>query len=164
MSEDAGSKQDVKSDVTDATLNPKHATGSAKSPMHFTPPAPLFALGRVFAHGAAKYGAFNWGDAGVVASIYYDAMQRHLAAWYAGETIDPESGEPHLAHVMACCAIVMDCAALGNLVDDRPIGKTSRPVTSMRKPLHEMTVAEMGRVVGRICDCDNQFGRRCNCR
>jgi len=120
--------------MTDATSNPKHAAGVKKSPMHFLPPAPMYAVGRVMAHGAQKYGAFNWGKAGVVASIYYDAARRHLDAWYAGETIDPESGEPHLAHVMACCAIVEDCRLLGNLMDDRPVGMTAKPETGGTAP------------------------------
>ena len=107
--------------------NPKHVAGRAKQPYRNVPPVALAAMARVMAGGAAKYGAFNWGPTGVVATIYYDAAMRHLQAWFAGEDLDPESGEPHLAHVMACCAIVLDCTALGNLADDRPIGRTARP-------------------------------------
>jgi hypothetical protein len=45
---------------------------------------------------------------------------RHLMQWFAGERIDPESGCHHLAHVRACCAIVLDCENVGSLHDDRP--------------------------------------------
>lgn len=115
----------VLDEPTPAALNPKHAAGRAKQPYRHIPPYVLAALGRVLAGGAVKYGAYNWGEAGVVASVYYDAGMRHFQAWYSGEDNDPESGEPHLVHAMACFAIVLDCAKLGNLVDDRPVGKTA---------------------------------------
>ena len=33
---------------------------------------------------------------------YYDAMQRHIDAWWQGEQKDPETGEHHLAHAICC--------------------------------------------------------------
>lgn len=109
----------------DAASNPKHAAGTAKAPVHNIPPVAIVQEGAVMAGGAAKYGAFNWGEAGVVASVYYDAIQRHLFAWYTGEEIDPESGCPHLAHIRANCGILIDCIDKGLLEDDRPVGKTT---------------------------------------
>lgn len=53
------------------------------------------------------------------ASIYYDACRRHLGAWFEGEERDPDSGLPHLAHALACLAILVDARAAGKLVDDR---------------------------------------------
>jgi hypothetical protein len=35
---------------------------------------------------------------------YYNALRRHTEAWRAGETLDPESGLPHLSH--ALCNLV----------------------------------------------------------
>lgn len=104
--------------------NPKHAAGKAKASTACIPPAPLVLLGRVMEIGADKYGRFNWGEAGVVASVYKEAIERHLWAWYTGEDRDPESQVSHLAHVMACCSILIDCALMGVLDDDRPTGKT----------------------------------------
>lgn len=106
--------------VVAADANPKHAAGRAKPAMRHVPPSALFALGAVMAGGADKYGAYNWCEAGVSATVYYDAAMRHLAAWLQGADRDPESGEHPLAHVMACCAIVLDAHALGVLADDRP--------------------------------------------
>jgi hypothetical protein len=40
-------------------------------------------------------------------------------AWFSGEDIDPESGVSHLAHVMACCNIVLDAKEHGKLNDNR---------------------------------------------
>lgn len=55
------------------------------------------AIARVFAFGAIKYAAHNWRkryewDKSI------DALQRHIDAFVDGETYDPESGLPHLAH------------------------------------------------------------------
>jgi hypothetical protein len=62
-------------------------------------------------HGAVKYGSHNWRETSVDQSIYFDAIMRHLLAWRDGQYLDPESGMPHLAHVMACCAVVLDSNA-----------------------------------------------------
>ena len=115
--------------------NPKHAIGRAKASFRSIPPVALAYLGAVHQSGADKYTAFNWGEAGVSASVYYDAIMRHLLAWYTGEWEDPDSGLPHLAHIMAGCAIAIDCHELGNLDDDRPVGKTAsvKPVLDALK-------------------------------
>ena len=70
--------------------------------------------------GATKYGAWNWRQAGVRASIYLDAAQRHLTRWTNGETHDPDSGVHHLGHALACLNILIDAEAAGMLNDDRP--------------------------------------------
>ena len=74
-----------------------------------------------------KYGRSNWRVAGVRASIYYDAAKRHLNAWFEGEDADPDSGLPHLAHVLACCAILVDAEAAHKLTDDRMVRGGYRP-------------------------------------
>ena len=99
--------------------NPKTAYGEAKTKLSDTPTIGIQKMGRVFTGGAVKYGRFNWRDHRVSATVYYDAAQRHLMAWFNGEDIDPESGEPHLAHVMACCNILLDAGEKGMLNDNR---------------------------------------------
>ncbi len=106
--------------------NPKHAAGKAKASTHCIPPSALLYLGAVMEDGAAKYGAFNWGEAGIVASIYDDAIERHQLAMRTGEWLDPDDGKPHAAHIMACCAILIDCHEIGNLEEDWPVGKTAK--------------------------------------
>ena len=73
-----------------------------------------------FDEGARKYGAFNWRHGKVSASTYISALERHLLAWIDGEDIDPNSGKPHLAHMLASIAILVDAFEAGNLIDDRP--------------------------------------------
>ena len=72
--------------------------------------------------GADKYGPFNWQDTPVQASIYYDAMMRHLLAWYTGQDVDPHSPSNglHLASVRASAGILIDAFATGRVIDDRP--------------------------------------------
>lgn len=103
------------------TTNPKDLIGDTKVQMHLVPPAAVVQMAGVMALGADKYGAYNWRENDVRATVYASAALRHLAAWQDGETLDPESGESHLAHVAACMAILLDAGANGNLVDDRPL-------------------------------------------
>ena len=99
--------------------NPKTAYGEAKPKMSDTPTIGLREMGKVFTGGAVKYGRFNWRDHKVSATVYYDAAQRHIMAWFNGEDIDPESGISHLAHVMACCNIILDAQEKNMLNDNR---------------------------------------------
>jgi hypothetical protein len=69
--------------------------------------------------GAVRYGPWNWRGEEVKLTVYLAAMRRHIDAIIDGEDIDPESGCPHLGHVMASCGIVLDAEACGMLVDDR---------------------------------------------
>jgi len=86
--------------------NPKDGVGSLKPSYAAVPVPVLYELGAALAEGARKYGGYNWRVAGVRASVYIDATRRHLDAWWGGETIDPESGHPHLAHA-GCCLLFL---------------------------------------------------------
>lgn len=99
--------------------NPKDAIGSDKMPLHLWPETAsiLGCLGLL--DGALKYGRANWREAGVRASIYYDALRRHLSKWFEGQDIDTDSGLPHYAHMLACLAILVDAQAHGKFIDDR---------------------------------------------
>jgi hypothetical protein len=65
----------------------------------------LWGLARVLTFGASKYAAHNWRK-GIEYSRLFDALQRHLWAWWGGEELDPESGECHLDHA-ACCLMFL---------------------------------------------------------
>jgi len=100
--------------------NPKDRYGIAKPGLSTVPPAPLFMLGQVMNLGREKYGLMTWRETRVLASVYYDAALRHLMAWYDGQNDDPESGMPHLAHVMACMLVLLDAELHQQMEDDRP--------------------------------------------
>lgn len=101
--------------------NPKTAQGMKKLPIQYVPTKALLYLALVMEGGAIKYGPYNFRDDKITASVYFDAMMRHLLQWWNGETYDDESGQPHLAHVMACCAILIDGFEGDFINDNRPI-------------------------------------------
>lgn len=100
--------------------NPKTAQGAKKVPLHLVPPSAAHYLATAFADGAAKYGPYNWREKGVSATVYFAAMKRHIDAWFDGEEVSADARVHHLAHAMACCAIILDAASVGTLNDDRP--------------------------------------------
>jgi hypothetical protein len=69
--------------------------------------------------GAQKYGRRNFRDSTIKATTYIGALRRHVNAFASGEDIDPDSGEPHLAHIRACCAVLMSAQDAGTYHDDR---------------------------------------------
>lgn len=100
--------------------NPKDAVGTAKVPLS-TVSAPVMAeVGLAMMEGARKYGRHNYRVSGVRASVYYDAVMRHLMSFYEGEDIDPDSGLPHIVKAIACLVVLRDSQIQGNWVDDRP--------------------------------------------
>ena len=105
---------------TTKPTNPKDSCGIKKVPMNGMPMNVLMEAGLVKLHGDLKYGRFNWREAGVRGSVYYDAAIRHLAAWYEGEDIDPDSGIHHISHAITGLAVLRDSMIRDNWTDDRP--------------------------------------------
>lgn len=100
--------------------NPKDAIGIKKVAMSTVPAPFMMGVGAAMTEGALKYGRHNYREAGVRSSVYYDALMRHMTAWWEGEDIDQESGLSHLLKAAACLAVVYDSLSYGNLNDDRP--------------------------------------------
>jgi hypothetical protein len=100
--------------------NPKDAIGDSKVPLWLLSPIAKAHWAVCQFVGLCKYGAWNWRIAGVRSSVYLSAMQRHMDAYCSGEELDPKDKTPHLGHIMACCAILIDAKAAGKLTDDRP--------------------------------------------
>ena len=102
--------------------NPKDLIGQTKPGLRSISPVAMLEEGIIMQDGADKYGPFNWQDKPIQASIYYDAMMRHLLAWYTGQNVDPhsKSGGLNLAAVRACAGILIDAQATGTIIDDRP--------------------------------------------
>jgi hypothetical protein len=61
-------------------------------------------VAKVLTFGAVKYGPDNWRIVPNAIERYESALFRHI--YTSGETIDPESGLPHLAHA-ACCIMFL---------------------------------------------------------
>ena len=79
---------------------------SGKLRMDLVPKEAVDALAEVLGFGAEKYGDHNWRN-GLAHSRSYAALQRHLTAYWAGETFDPESGLSHLKHAIANLAFML---------------------------------------------------------
>jgi len=101
--------------------NPKDALGIKKVPFHCVPCGPLMELGLAMMEGGRKYGSHNYRSVGVRSSVYYDAVIRHLMAWWEGEDIDPDSGVFHIIKAIACLFVLRDSMLMGNCEDDRPL-------------------------------------------
>ena len=113
-------KKTVEATVDTKPTNPKDACGVKKVPISGMPAPVLLEAGLVKLHGDLKYGRYNWREAGVRGSVYYDAAFRHLAAWWEGEDLDPDSGISHIAHAITGLAVLRDAQLMDNWIDDRP--------------------------------------------
>ena len=100
--------------------NPKTRLGALKVPLHLVPPSASHYLALALADGAKKYGPYNWRGEPISVSTYYGAMKRHVDAFWDGQDEASDSNVHHLAHAMACCALMLDAMECGKLVDDRP--------------------------------------------
>jgi hypothetical protein len=98
------------------------ATGGAKGAkgveLHALPRSALEAVGKVYHFGAQKYEDYNF-RRGYKWSLSYDAMMRHQIAFWDGEDLDPESGLPHMAHVMWHAATLIEFMVSHPDYDDR---------------------------------------------
>ena len=69
-------------------------TGDGKLRMSLVPQQELKRVMKRYLDGAVKYGENNWMQ-GMPLSVYYDCANRHLEAWWRGET-----DEDHAAAVV----------------------------------------------------------------
>lgn len=122
--------------------NPKIRTGIRKPPIHLVPPVAIIMEAMAFKHGEDVHGPANWREYPVSASTYYSAAARHFMQWWDGEDVDQKSGVAHLAAARANLGILLDAAASGTLIDDRPkpggatatIEKLTQRVTPRSEP------------------------------
>ena len=78
----------------------------------------IWAIGTTMTFGAKKYGADNW-RGGMEWNRPYDALLRHLTAWWDGEDKDLESGQSHLWHAACELMFLVEYEAKGIGVDNR---------------------------------------------
>ena len=82
---------------------------------------PAKALSELATHyglGAMKYDANNWRN-GYDWSLSYNALQRHLNAFWAGENYDSGKGGTGSKHVIAAA---FHCLALATFIDEHSAG------------------------------------------
>lgn len=100
--------------------NPKDRIGCRKAGMSCVPASVLAELGVAMTEGALKYQPYNYREAGVRMSVYYDALLRHMFAFWEGEDIDPDSGVSHVTKAIATLVVLRDAMMQGMCTDDRP--------------------------------------------
>ena len=105
----------------------------------------LWEVGCIGTFGANKYCDNGWQSVENGVSRYTDALLRHLFAYLEGETIDPESGYRHLAHMawnaLALLTLTHDKKFLTrlktNYVDITASGDISPVVTEAFEPMED---------------------------
>lgn len=111
----------LESNALSSSVNPKDKVGVKKPQLDKVPESSIIYQALAMQNGAEKYGAYNWRETKVSASIYIAACKRHLASWFDSREDNAEdSGVPHLGHALACIGILVDALETGNLIDDRP--------------------------------------------
>lgn len=90
-----------------------------KTTYHLLPPEGPKAVATILAYGAKKYAPRNW-EQGMDWSRPFNALHRHLSAWWSGETHDPDTGYSHLWHAATNLFFLIAYEARGKGTDDRP--------------------------------------------
>lgn len=91
-------------------------------------------------HQVVSSGVHNWRK-GIAYSRLFDALMRHLWAWWGGEETDPESGESHLDHAACCLMFLRELKEMRQDLDDR------YKLLEEHEKRHDLSVQEY--VVGR---------------
>lgn len=101
--------------------NPKDIIGSSKPGVSSVPIQVMAEVGNAMLEGQ-KYGRHNYRAAGVRASVYLDAVWRHLFVqwWDNGEDVDEASQLNHVTKAIAGLCVLRDSMLQGNFEDDRP--------------------------------------------
>jgi hypothetical protein len=95
---------------------------NGKTDLSLIPVEALVEVADVLGFGAKKYGRDNHRLDGHKTewSRTYASIQRHLNDFWAGEDIDPESGQKHLTHAITQCIILLTQINDGHAnMDDR---------------------------------------------
>jgi hypothetical protein len=82
------------------TAPPGVKLDGAKTRWDLLPWPALELVAQAFTQGASKYSDYGWKTLPDARRRYFAAAIRHAVAWVKGEKTDPESGLPHLAHLV----------------------------------------------------------------
>ena len=100
--------------------NPKDSVGIKKVPLHVVSSPVMMEVGLAMMEGDRKYGGHNYRVAGVRASVYYDALMRHIMSFWEGEDIDTDSGLSHVTKALSTLFVLRDAMLNDMWTDDRP--------------------------------------------
>ena len=104
----------IKDPLTESQ-DPNHTGGrkfdGGKLQYGLLPPLALQDVVKVLTFGAQKYEIDNWKRVPDAKRRYFDAANRHIWAYKAGEINDDETGINHLAHAICCLMFINDLDA-----------------------------------------------------
>lgn len=126
--------------------------------LHLVPNELTEGAARAFGYGAEKYARYNWMK-GMDWSRLHDALRRHLAAWFDGEEVDPESELSHLYHAAASLAMLMGHVERGLGKDDRPC---TDPDPDRKEVVESKPEPEGGNPDCEDRDIEEQLGQDCS--
>jgi hypothetical protein len=115
---EAGHIDFLKEEIIVTDPNTGGMKASKPSQLGFIDPVALEELGNIAGMGAEKYEPWNYLK-GYNYSLSYNAMLRHMNAYWRGEDLDPESGRHHMGHAAwhGLAIVSFDIRGIGN--DDR---------------------------------------------
>lgn len=90
-----------------------------KAPWGLLPYDAIGGIVKVLAFGAKKYAPRNW-EVGMDWNRPFDALMRHLTAWWAGDKCDSDTGYSHLWHAGCCILFLIAYEMRGIGTDNRP--------------------------------------------
>jgi len=96
-----------------------------KAALDLIPLEALIGLGNVLTFGAKKYQRANWAN-GIEYSRLISAALRHIAAFNAGQDMDPESGLSHIDHALCNLAFLAWMRVHRTDMDNRWIKQTQQ--------------------------------------
>lgn len=100
--------------------NPKDDVGIKKVYFSVVPPRVIGEVSLGLLEGRLEYGGYNWREAGVRASVYYNAARRHIEDWWEGLDVDKKSGLHHVTKAICSLIVLRDAMIQGKYEDDRP--------------------------------------------
>jgi hypothetical protein len=115
MSKEQASRQEVR--ATDPSTGGQKGRKLAR--FDLLPWDALWLVAEHFGAGAAKYDDRNW-ERGYPWSWSYAALQRHLAAWWQGDSDLDEEGRPHIVAAAWHALVLVAFWMRGSGTDDRP--------------------------------------------
>lgn len=118
--------------------NPKDLVGVKKVSYSVIPETVIAEIAVAMMEGARKYARHNYRVAGVKASVYFDAARRHLAKWWEGQDIDPDSGVHEITKAIASLVVLRDAMIQGKYSDDRPPKASEGWMNDIQKQVNEL--------------------------